>query len=111
MSNAVATFDTENDFLDAELTDTQAVIDASGEVWLAFAGEDEWYCVRPLGEEEPKGPQGDEARPLGPVPIGWVEFPVTAVDVHKAASVEASTNTDNDEYIITGNRVYLKPGA
>lgn len=84
MSKTTTTFETEDEFLESDLSDTQVLRDADGNVWLAWPGEDDWYALRPRSEDEPKGPDGDEPRPIGPEPLDSVPFPVIALDVHVA---------------------------
>lgn len=82
MTKAIATFETEEEFIEANLSDTQVLRDAVGDTWLVWPGEDDWYAVRPRNEDDPNGPDGDGARPVGPELIESIPFPVTALDVH-----------------------------
>lgn len=85
MSKATATFETEEEFTTAEPCDIHVLRDSTGEVWMTWDTEDgDWYAIRPRNEDDPKGRNGDVARPVGPTPIGNIPFPVAVIDVHKA---------------------------
>lgn len=101
MGNVIATFETEDAFIAAELSDVHTLRDGAGDVWLVFGGFDgDWWAIRARNEDDPAGPDEDHSRPVGPSSIGNLKFPVAVIDVHDAlaeAEAIATFETNSDE--------------
>lgn len=67
-------------FEEAIYGDMVVLEDDSKRAWLAWESEDgEWYASRPRDEEDAPGPEDDRWRPIGPMGLCEVPFPVRAV--------------------------------
>lgn len=88
-------FDTEEEFLAAELNSDLVLCDAVGDLWLAWEDDyGDWWAIRSRGEDDHPGPKGDEPRPVGPNRISSLRFPVAALDVHDAFADDEALGTD-----------------
>ncbi|MDS2172503.1 hypothetical protein Q7C18_07345 [Nesterenkonia sp. CL21] len=79
-----------DDFLEAVYTDYLAVRDSTGQWWQSWESEDgEWYALRPRNEEDPEGPTGDRYRPVGPIYLERLAFPIQCVVLADALDLKA----------------------
>lgn len=75
-------------FCDAGVSDIALMIDSKGETWLGWGAEDgEHYAIRPRNEEDPKGPDGDRGRPIGPRIIEGLEFPIRCFTIYDVSGL------------------------
>lgn len=77
----------------------QLLMLAQGEFWIAWETVDgDWFAVRPRHEDDPEGENGDRWRPVGPVKLEEISFPVTVVEACDAigGAVEPKARSDAD---------------
>ena len=75
--NDVAEFKTMDDFYAAEYDDWVVIRDAKHDVWLACESDHgDWWAVRPRGEEDDHLHRYDQDRPVGPLLVETLWFPI-----------------------------------
>lgn len=56
-----------------------------GRHWMAWADQDgEWWAIRPRDDDDEPAPAGDEWRPIGPVDVEQLTFPIQCRPAHAA---------------------------